>query len=77
MNTGSSFDNIFAEWSADFEKKVTEIVIKLFTYSIDCKDTAMESLHMTTSFILHEAGVSENMLDLLRFLSKEAPDHAS
>ena len=76
MKPGSSCDN-FEEWRKDFEHKVTVAVIDMWASSIDCDSAAKETLHMTTSFILEECGISKQMLDVWRFLESEGPTDAS
>lgn len=76
MKTGLNFENSFDEFSREFEKNVTCTVVQLFHETSNSTDAVSTMLHETMAFILKEAGISPEIIDVFEFLSMSMDDLA-
>lgn len=71
MKTGLNCEQPFDDWSRDFEKNVACTVVQLFYDTSGSSDAVSSMLHETMSFILEEAGISPEMLQVFEFIAAD------
>lgn len=71
MKTGLNCEQPFVEWSREFEKNVTCIVVNMFYESSGATDNVSMEVHEIMEFVLKEAGISPAMLQVFEFISTD------
>ena len=71
MKTGLNCEQPFDEWSREFEKNVTCTVLQLFHETSNSTEPVSMMLHETMGFILEDAGISPEMLQVFEFISSD------